>query len=109
MTATLLLLAAVPAAPPAPVTDLKPPPGFVAHLYSDQALANDIYTMAIDDAGRVLVAGRGYVRVLADDDGDGRADRAIDLIDGLKGGPMGLLAEGDSLYVVADGGPQRYR
>ena len=41
--------------------------------------------------------------------GDGYADRAVDLIDGLKDGPMGLLAEGDSLFVVADGGLKRYR
>ncbi|HEY2910153.1 MAG TPA: hypothetical protein VGI99_07900, partial [Gemmataceae bacterium] len=107
MNTSLFLLALLPAA--APVNDIKLPPGFTAHLYSDQALANDIYTMTVDDSGRVLVAGRGYVRVLVDDNNDGRADRAIDLIDGLKGDPMGLLAEGDSLYVVADGGLKRYR
>src|SRR6266545_4156670 len=105
----LLLLAAVPAAPPVPVTDLKLPPGFTARLYADNPIAPDVYAMTIDDAGRVLVAGRGYVRVLVDDDGDGYADRAVDLIDGLKDGPMGLLAEGDCLYVVADGGLKRYR
>src|SRR5260221_3819192 len=109
MSTALLLLAAFPGAAPAPITDVKLPHGFAAYLYSDQALANDIYTMTVDDAGRVLVAGKGYVRVLIDDDGDGRADRAIDLIDGLKDGPMGLMAEGDSLYVVADGGLKRYR
>jgi putative heme-binding domain-containing protein len=88
---------------------VKLPPGFVAYLYSDQALANDIYTLTIDDEGRVLVAGKGYVRALVDDDHDGRADRAVTLLDNLKDGPMGLLAEGDSLYVVADGGLKRYR
>jgi glucose/arabinose dehydrogenase len=31
------------------------------------------------------------------------------LIDGLKDGSMGLLAEGDALYVVAAGGLKRYR
>ena len=109
MSTALLLLATLSAAPPMPVTDLKLPPGFAAYLYSGQTLANDIYTMTVDDAGRVLVAGRGYVRMLIDDDGDGRADRAVDLIDGLKDGPMGLFAEGDSLYVVANGGLKRYR
>jgi putative membrane-bound dehydrogenase-like protein len=109
MLTPLFLLAAATAAPPAPVTDLKLPPGFTATLYADNPLASDIYTMTIDDAGNVLVAGRGYVRVLIDDDGDGIADRAVDLIDGLKDGPMGLLAEGDSLFVVADGGLKRYR
>src|SRR6266508_1699364 len=101
MSIALLLLSTLPGAAPTPVADVKLPPGFAAYSYSDQALANDIHTMTVDDAGRVLVAGRGYVRVLIDDDGDGRADRAIDLIDGLKDGPMGLLAEGDSLYIVA--------
>jgi putative heme-binding domain-containing protein len=111
MNTALLLLASggfAHAAPP-PVADVRTPPGFSTYLYSDQRLANDVYTLTIDDEGRVLVAGRGYVRVLVDDDGDGRADRAIDLIDGLKDGPMGLLAEGDSLYVVSDGGLKRYR
>ncbi|MBP3960807.1 c-type cytochrome [Gemmata sp. G18] len=109
MTAVLLLLSASAAAPPAPVTDLKLPPGFTAKLYADNPVAPDTYTMTIDDAGRVLIAGRGYVRVLVDDDNDGCADRAVDLIDGLKDGPMGLLAEGDSLFVVGDGGLKRYR
>jgi putative heme-binding domain-containing protein len=105
MTTALLLLAALPAAP---VNDVKLPPGFTAQLYSDRDLANDIYTMTIDDVGRVFVAGRGYVKQLVDDDGDGRADRAVVLLNNLKDGPMGLLAEGDSLYVVADGGLKRY-
>ncbi len=108
MNPALLLLPACLASAPAPVNDIALPPGFTARLYSGPALANDIYCMTIDDAGSVLVAGRGYVRVLVDDDGDGQADRAIDLIDGLKDGPMGLLAEGEFLYVVADGGLKRY-
>jgi putative heme-binding domain-containing protein len=109
MSPALLLLAATAAAPPGPVRDLKMPPGFSACLFADDPLAPDIYTMTIDDAGRVLVAGRGYVRALVDDDCDGYADRAVDLIDGVREGPMGLLAEGDSLFVVSDGGLKRYR
>lgn len=104
----LLALAVVPVAPP-PAPDISVPPGFTAALVADNAIAPDIYTMTIDAAGRVLVAGRGYVRVLVDENNDGVAERAIDLIDGLKDGPMGLFAEGDSLYVVTDGGLQRYR
>ncbi len=106
--ALLFALAAIPAAPP-PAPDISVPPGFVAAIVADNALAPDIYTMTIDETGRVLVAGRGYVRVLVDDNGDGIADRSIDLIDGLQSGPMGLFAEGESLYVVTDGGLQRYR
>jgi putative heme-binding domain-containing protein len=107
MSPALLLLAA--AAVAAPVADLAVPPGFAARLFADNALAPDIYTMTIDEDGRVLVAGRGYVHVLVDEDNDGVADHAIDLIDGLKDGPMGLFAEGDSLFVVVDGGLKRYR
>jgi putative heme-binding domain-containing protein len=108
MTPALLLLAATAAAPPPPVTDLKLPADFTATLYADNPLCPDAYTMTIDAAGRVLVAGPGYVRALVDDDGDGIADRAVDLIDGLKDGPMGLLAEAGWLYVVCDGGLKRY-
>lgn len=108
MTPALLLLAATAAAP-APASELKLPPGFSANLYADNPVAPDTYTMTIDDAGRVLIAGRGYVRALVDADNDGVADGTVDLIDGLKEGPMGLLAEGDSLFVVCDGGLKRYR
>src|SRR5438874_9253159 len=87
-----------------PVAGLKVPPGFTVTEYAGPALANDIYTLHIDARGRVIVAGRGYVRELVDSDGDGRADHAVELVAGMKDGPMGLLWEGDDLYVVADGG-----
>lgn len=103
-----LLLAALPGAPPAAV-DVKLPAGFTAKLYADNPLAPDAYTMTIDAEGRVLVAGKGYVRALEDTDGDGVADRAVDILTDLKQGPMGLLAEGDSLFVVCDGGLNRYK
>lgn len=105
MTAALLLAALGPGAGP----ELGLPPGFTAHLYAGPDLANDITAMTVDDAGRVLVGGRGYVRVLADDDGDGWADRAVLICGGFPDAPMGLLAEGDALYVVADGGLKRHR
>jgi len=103
-----LLLAALPGAPPAAL-DVKLPPGFTARLYADNPLAPDAYTMTIDAEGRVLVAGKGYVRALEDTDGDGVADRAVDILTDLKQGPMGLFAEGDSLFVVCDGGLKRYK
>jgi putative heme-binding domain-containing protein len=88
---------------------LKLPAGFVATEFSDPKLANDIYALHIDAGGRVVVCGRGYVRELVDGDGDGRADRARELVAGLRDGPMGVLWEGDTLYLVADGGLKRYR
>src|SRR5438874_3259698 len=87
---------------------LRVPDGFEVTEYAGSDLANDIFCMTIDPRGRVLVSGRGYTRVLVED-GKGRAARAIDLFAGPKDGAMGLLAEGDSLYVAGDGGLRRYR
>src|SRR5688572_28304306 len=109
----ILLLVAfaigLPQTPAAEPPALKLPTGFVATEFSDPKLANDIYTLHIDAAGRVVVCGRGYVRELLDGDGDGHADQVRELVSGLKDGPMGVLWEGDTLHVVADGGLKRYR
>jgi putative membrane-bound dehydrogenase-like protein len=85
------------------------PPGFTVTEFAGDDLAHDIYTMTLDPRGRVVVAGRGYVRLLVDDDGDGRADRAVEVADSPKDGAMGLLWEGDTLWVVGDGGLRRFR
>jgi putative membrane-bound dehydrogenase-like protein len=88
---------------------LRVPPGFAVDEVADAALANDIFRMTLDPRGRVVMAGRGYIRTLIDDDGDGRADRAVDFADGPRDGAMGLLWEGDTLFVTGDGGLRRYR
>ncbi|HXG12685.1 MAG TPA: hypothetical protein VNK04_23205 [Gemmataceae bacterium] len=88
---------------------LRVPPGFEVTEFADSKLANDIYRLTIDPRGRVVVSGRGYIRILADDDNDGRADRAIDFADGPKDGAMGLLWEDRWLYFTGDGGLRRYR
>jgi putative heme-binding domain-containing protein len=88
---------------------LRVPAGFEVKEFADAQLANDIYTLTLDPRGRVVVAGRGYIRILIDDDGDGRADRALDFAHAPKDGAMGLLWEGDSLYVTGDGGLRRFR
>ncbi|WP_152049585.1 DUF7133 domain-containing protein [Tautonia marina] len=90
------------------VAGLRIPPGFVVTEFSGSDLANDIQCMTIDPRGRVIVSGRGYTRILIDDDADGRADRALPFADGPKDGAMGLFWEDDSLYVVGDGGLRRY-
>src|SRR5215471_17483462 len=87
---------------------LRVPDGFEVTEYAGSDLANDIFCMTIDPRGRVIVSGRGYVRVLVDD-GKGKAGRAIDFAAGPKDGAMGLLWEGDSLFIVGDGGLRRYR
>jgi putative membrane-bound dehydrogenase-like protein len=100
------LLAAALAGEP---VELRVPPGFTVDEFADSTLANDIYRMTLDPRGRVVVAGRGYIRILDDENGDGRADRAIEFADGPRDGAMGLLWEGDALLVTGDGGLRRYR
>src|SRR5467141_3869652 len=79
---------------------LRLPPGFEVTEFADTKLANDIFSMTLDPRGRVVVSGRGYIRILVDDNGDGRADRAIDFADGPQDGAQGMLWEGDSLFVT---------
>jgi putative heme-binding domain-containing protein len=62
----------------------KVPPNFRVTLWADHTLANDIYTMCLDEKGRVVVSGPGYIRRLEDTDGDGKADKT-------KTGAMGLV------------------
>ena len=88
---------------------LRVPDGFEVTEFADHTLANDIYSMTLDPHGRVVVSGRGYVRILVDDDRDGRADRALPFADGPADGAMGMLWEGASLFVTGDGGLRRYR
>ena len=87
---------------------LKVPAGFEVVEFADGKLANDIHVMTVDPKGRVIVAGRGYIRILVDDDGDGKADHAIEFAQTPKDGAMGLLWEGDTLFVMGDGGLRRF-
>ncbi|HEX3148088.1 MAG TPA: c-type cytochrome [Gemmataceae bacterium] len=68
---------------------LKAPPNFKVTLWADHILANDIFTMALDEKGRVVVSGPGYVRLLEDTKGTGKADKATD-VEQTKTGLMGL-------------------
>src|SRR5262249_19742916 len=92
-----------------PAAGLRVPPGFQVTDFAGSDLANDIYTLTIDPQGRIVVAGRGYIRILGDDDGGGRADPAIEVADSPKDGAMGLCWGGDTLYVTGDGGLRRLR
>ncbi len=92
-----------------PPHGLRVPDGFEVTEFADNALANDIYCMTLDPKGRVVVSGRGYIRLLVDDNGDGRADRALEFAGAPKDGAMGLFWEGDALFCMGDGGLRRYR
>jgi putative heme-binding domain-containing protein len=88
---------------------LRVPAGFEVVEFADDKLATDIYCLTVDVRGRVYVSGRGYIRMLPDDDHDGRADRAVDVANEPKDGAMGLLREGPWLYAIGDGGLRRFR
>jgi putative membrane-bound dehydrogenase-like protein len=90
------------------VSGLRVPPGFEVTEVADGTLANDIFCMTLDPQGRPVVSGRGYIRILVDDNGDGRADRAIDFAKAPADGAMGLWWEGDTLWCMGEGGLRRY-
>jgi putative membrane-bound dehydrogenase-like protein len=85
------------------------PPGFEVSLYADDDLAHDIYSMTVDSLGRVVVSGAGYVRILIDKDGDGKADSFKQFVDGPKSGAQGMAFHGRDLLCTGDDGLIRYR
>jgi putative membrane-bound dehydrogenase-like protein len=87
---------------------LKVAPGFRVSLYADHELANDIYAMTLDSHGRVVVTSRGYIKVLHDTRGTGKADRATLFAESPTGG-MGMCFDGNDLYFCGDGWFSCYR
>ncbi len=81
---------------------IRAPEGFEVSLYADDELAHDIFSMTIDAQGRVVVAGQGYVKVLHDDDSDGRADRATLFSEFPKSGAHGMVFLGNDLIATGD-------
>lgn len=92
-----------------PVRGLRVPAGFEVTEFADASLANDIYCMTISPDGRVVVSGRGYVRILEDTKNAGKADRVLDFAHAPKDGAMGLCWDGDDLYMMGDGGLRVFR
>ncbi|REK19582.1 MAG: hypothetical protein DWQ37_00505 [Planctomycetota bacterium] len=86
---------------------IRVPAGFEVSRYADDALAHDIYSMTIDACGRVVVAGRGYVKTLHDDDGDGRADRYSLFSEVPESGAHGMYFDGSDLICTGDNSVMR--
>ncbi len=86
---------------------IRVPDGFEVRKFSGDELATNIFSMALDPDGQVVVSGPDYVKTLIDQDHDGRADVAKEFLK-LKGGAQGMHFEkqGDTtvLYYVGDGG-----
>lgn len=88
---------------------LKLPDGFQVTKFADDSLAHDIYSMTIDSLGRVVVSGPGYVKILIDTDGDGKADKARTYANGPATGAQGLFFLGRDLLCTGDAGLIRYK
>src|SRR5262245_27104958 len=87
---------------------LKVAPGFRVTLYADENLANDIYAMTLDSQGRVVVTSQGWIKVLHDTRGAGKADKVTEFARTGSGG-MGMCFDGSDLYFCGDGWFARYR
>ncbi|MFP6762265.1 MAG: PVC-type heme-binding CxxCH protein, partial [Planctomycetaceae bacterium] len=90
-------------------SDVSVPDGFQVSLFADDELAHDVFCMTTDSLGRIVVSGPGYVRILIDSDGDGKADVAKMFADGPKTGAQGLFFSGRDLLCVGDAGLIRFR
>ena len=82
------------------------PPGFRVDHYADDDLAHDIHSLTIDAKGRVVVSGPGYVRILIDDNKDGKADRFETFASAPKTGAQGMYFMGPHLLCSGDEGLQ---
>ncbi|MES2790622.1 MAG: PVC-type heme-binding CxxCH protein [Planctomycetota bacterium] len=108
----LLGMAAVTAATPVQAQQalgVTVPEGFQVDLYADDDLAHDIYSLTVDARGRVVVAGKGYVRILIDEDGDGKAEKYHQYSDIPANGAMGMFFLGSDLICTGDAGLLRFR
>ena len=93
-----------------PQFGLRVPPGFEVTEFADSGLANDIFSMTLDPRAGWSSPGRGYIRILVDDDNDGRADRATRLRRASEGRRHGsALGRRFHLYFMGDGGLRRFR
>lgn len=99
---TLLLVILVPRCTAGDDVGLTAPDGFEVTLFADDDLAHDIFSLTIDSRGRVVVAGRGYVKILHDSDGDGRADKATLFSEYPKSGAHGMVFVGNDLLATGD-------
>jgi putative membrane-bound dehydrogenase-like protein len=104
----IILLGLAPSWARAEDLGLRVAPGFRVTLYADQDLANDIFAMTLDSHGRVVVTGPGYIKILHDTKGTGKADQATVFATPVQGG-MGMCFDGNDLYFCGGGWFSRYR
>lgn len=99
---------------PGPITaavsqGFRVPDGFEVSLFAGDELAHDIHSMTTDHYGRIVVGGKGWVKILHDEDGDGKAERATIFTPFPRSGAQGLHFDEDGLVVSGDQGVRRWR
>src|SRR5581483_6291773 len=89
-------------APSADLSALRLPPGFSVDVFAHDL--GPARFLALDPRGTLLVSvpRKGQVLALPDDDRDGRADRAVPVVEGLEL-PHGLAFHDGRLYVAETG------
>ncbi|MDP3849044.1 MAG: hypothetical protein Q8Q59_00965 [Luteolibacter sp.] len=94
----------------APALGVRLERGFRISQFADERLANDVWCMALNPRGEVVVSGAGYIRTLLDTNGDGRADEALPFAN-IARGAMGICfgEGGKQVLVMADGWLSEYR
>ncbi|MBC7854519.1 MAG: hypothetical protein IAF94_13880, partial [Pirellulaceae bacterium] len=107
--AFLMLCESLPAADESDSLGIKAPEGFEVSLFAGDELAHDIYSMTIDSHGRIVVAGAGYVKILHDDNKDGKADRATLFSSKPASGAHGMVFVGDDLICTGDNSLMKLR
>ena len=88
---------------------IRVPSGFRVSQFADDDLAHDVFSMTTDSKGRIVVAGPGYVRILLDENHDGKADRYVQYADAPKNGAQGMYFDGRDLLCIGDRGLLRFR
>ena len=79
----------------------------LTHVATDK-IANNIFCMAVDPEGRVFVSGPGYIKVLADSNGDGVFENSTLFSDRLKSGAQGMAFDQTDLLCTGDGGVWKF-
>ena len=103
----LMLVASVGFAGEPKTLGFRVPKGFEVTLYADDSLATDIHMLTIDSKGRVVVASKGYIKILHENEKTGIADKATLFADFPKSGAHGMVFDGDDLICNGDQGVRR--
>lgn len=92
---------------PLPVGDLRLPVGFHASLFTDAVPG--ARSLTLGEKGTVFVSTRdeGSVYAVRDENGDGSAERVVEILHGLDT-PNGVAVQGGALYVAENARILRY-